>query len=305
MQLNMAFFSFNNACGYIEKPSALCRLKSSFDPKFRKNIENVAGNDIYIRVISGQFLCQDREPAFVDVQMYGMYGDMTKKNEFLVRSKRWNGFQVIYDDAGMDTCRCPVKFLNVILPDMATIRFAVSSEDGTFIGQSVIPVAHLRSGYRYVVLRNQMNIPINSSILFVFIRVNIHVQPKDQALVDRLVTPSMNQSPHVNRLQQNPSADQKSPDLVASLFTRDHSASLKDSESIFSQRHEAGSLNETKWYAKHLIAASRLHEKKTLCKVLSLHDILSKEPMKRDQIIENKLRRISIDFQKVFSALNS
>ena len=73
MQVNLGLFSFNGACGYLEKPASLCQSTGSFNPKGRTNVENVVGYQIEIKVISGQFLCQDREPTYVDIEMYGMY----------------------------------------------------------------------------------------------------------------------------------------------------------------------------------------------------------------------------------------
>ncbi|CAF3790284.1 unnamed protein product [Rotaria socialis] len=298
MQLNLGLFSFNNACGYIEKPPTLCQLKNSFDPKARTNVENVAGYEIDIKVISGQFLCQDREPTFVDVQLYGMYGDMNKRHEFLVRSKHWNGFQAIYDNTSTDSNKYPIRFPNVSLPDMAGLRFAVSSEDGTFIGQSFIPIAHIQPGYRYVVLRNQMNIPINASSLFIFIRINIHIKPEDQEIAKKLVQPLTNQPIHKNKLEQDLNKQTSCEDIVPTLLVRNHSSTSMESAVIFREQTEKISTNETKMYEKHLVPASRLHDRKTLCKVLSLHDILTKEIIKGDRNMESKLRRVSVDFHK-------
>ncbi|CAF1262910.1 unnamed protein product [Rotaria magnacalcarata] len=298
MQINLGLFSFNKACGYIEKPPTLCQLKNSFDPKARTNVENVAGYQIDIKVISGQFLCQDREPTFVDVQLYGIYGDMNKRHEFLVRSKRWNGFQAIYDDTSIDSNKYSIKFPNVSLPDMAALRFAVSSEDGTFIGQSFIPIAHIRSGYRYVVLRNQMNIPINASSLFVFIRINIHIKSEDQEIAKKLVQPLMNQAIERNKLEQDSNKQTSCEDIVSKLLVRNHNTTSMESELMFREQTEKIPTYETKMYEKHLVAASRLHDRKTLCKVLSLHDILTKEIIKEDRNMESKLRRVSVDFHK-------
>ncbi|CAF4599281.1 unnamed protein product [Rotaria sp. Silwood1] len=299
MQLNLGFFSFNNACGYIEKPSALCQLKSSFDPRIRMNVENVAGYQIYIKVISGQFLCQDREPTFVDIQMYGMYGDVNKRHEFLVRAKYWNGFQAVYDDTDIDSDKYSVRFPNVTLPEMASLRFVVSTEDGTFIGQSLIPIAHIRPGYRYVVLRNQMNIPINSSSLLIFIQINIHINAEDQDFANKLVEPLMNQIKNPKQLDQN-SYNEKNQynNIFSSMFVRNHSlVPIQQTNTV--RKQSVTILSDEKYsYQKHLIAASRLHERKILCKVLSANDIISEEVVKEDRTIRNQLRRISMDYQK-------
>ncbi|CAF0805053.1 unnamed protein product [Rotaria sordida] len=300
MQLNLGLFSFNNGCGYIEKPSALCQSKSSFDPRIRMNVENVAGYQIYIKVISGQFLCQDREPTFVDIQMYGMYGDANKRNEFLVRAKRWNGFQAIYDDIDIDSNKYSIRFPNVTLPEMAALRFVVSTEDGTLLGQSFIPIAHIRPGYRYVVLRNQMNIPIHSSSLLIFIQINVHIKAEDQDFANKLVEPLKDQTKDLNKSNQDSNNEKNQyNDIFSKMLIRNHSSFPIQQENTSAKRSETTtSSDETNWYQKHLIAASRLHDRKTLCKVLSFNDIISKEVVKRDESIPSKLRRISIDYQK-------
>ncbi|CAF0864120.1 unnamed protein product [Rotaria sordida] len=288
MQLNLGLFSFNNGCGYIEKPSALCQSKSSFDPRIRMNVENVAGYQIYIKVISGQFLCQDREPTFVDIQMYGMYGDANKRNEFLVRAKRWNGFQAIYDDIDIDSNKYSIRFPNVTLPEMAALRFVVSTEDGTLLGQSFIPIAHIRPGYRYVVLRNQMNIPIHSSSLLIFIQINVHIKAEDQDFANKLVEPLKDQTKDLNKSNQDSNNEKNQyNDIFSKMLIRNHSSFPIQQENTSTKRSETTtSSDETNWYQKHLIAASRLHDRKTLCKVLSFNDIISKEVVKRDEKAE-------------------
>lgn len=88
---------------------------------------------------------------------------------------------------------------------MASLRFAVSEEDGSFVGQCLIPVVHLRSGYRHIVLRNQMNVAVSPSTLFVFIRKNVHVDEEDQILIEGLVSPKPMNSNVVEPLKRCPS----------------------------------------------------------------------------------------------------
>jgi phosphatidylinositol phospholipase C, beta len=105
MQLNLGLFAFNGACGYLEKPSVLRLSRDSFDPKTQTSIENVAALQMSITLLSGQFLCQDREPTIVEMKMFGIEADGSKRHEGRARIKEWNGFQAIYDDINHVTIR--------------------------------------------------------------------------------------------------------------------------------------------------------------------------------------------------------
>jgi hypothetical protein len=293
MQLNLGLFSFNGACGYIEKPSALCQSRSSFDPRVRTHIENVVSYQIDIKILSGQFLCQDREPTFVDIQMYGMYGDINKRHEYHIRAKRWNGFQAIYDETDVESGEFSSGFSNVILPEMAAFRFSVTAEDGGFLGQSFLPIAHLRSGYRHIVLRNQINRPVNSSSLFVFIRKSIYINAKDRDFADILEQPlriqGSNLSNEINSYNE----------FSSNIFVRYHHSLTNEFEENSSRRNSSVLVDETNSYYKHVTAGSELNNRKNLCKILSFNDIHPREIQKREKIIQEKLRRVFIEYQTV------
>jgi hypothetical protein len=334
MQVNLGLFSFNGSCGYLEKPASLCQSTGSFDPKGRTNVENVVIYQIDIKLISGQFLCQDREPTYVDIEMYGMYADATKRHEYRLRAKRWNGFQALYDDTDVESGEFSIRFSKVILPEMAALRFAVSEEDGTFIGQSFIPVAHLRPGYRHVVLRNQMNIPVQSSTLFIYIRKDVHVDAENKELIDQLVSPTSVQT-MIKEQQQTkfkPLSEQRSHsagDINALRTHSDGEIKLHNDNNIsssnvplpshhypstvdinilptvvginYKKRSQPTSFVDANWYQNQLIASSQLHDTENLCKEFPLYDIEQTKPFKRKQeAIEAKVRRASIEYDKVF-----
>jgi hypothetical protein len=342
MQVNLGLFSFNGSCGYLEKPASLCQSTGSFDPKSRTNVENVVIYQIDIKLISGQFLCQDREPTYVDIEMYGMYADATKRHEYRLRSKRWNGFQALYDDTDVESGEFSIRFSKVILPEMAALRFAVSEEDGTFIGQSFIPVAHLRPGYRHIVLRNQMNIPVQSSSLFIYIRKDVHVDAENKELIDQLVSPTSVQTIIKEQQQQQqqqikfkPLSEQRSHsagDLNTLTNLSDgeikhfndhihfssnaplqhHYPSTTDVNSASTglgknnkKRNQSTPLVDANWYQNQLIAYSQLHDTENLCKELSLYDLEQTKSFKRKQeTIESKVRRASFEYEKVFILLS-
>jgi phosphatidylinositol phospholipase C beta len=332
MQVNLGLFSFNGGCGYLEKPASLCQSTGSFDPKGRCNVENVVIYQIDIKLISGQFFCQDREPTYVDIEMYGMYADATKRHEYRLRAKRWNGFQAVYDDTDVELGEFSIRFSKVILPEMASLRFAVSEEDGTFIGQSFIPVAHLRPGYRHLVLRNQMNIPVQSSSLYIYIRKDVHVDAENKELIDQLVSPTSVQT--VNKEQQQakykPLSEQRSHSVGDFNTLRkgpeheiqplhDHGVfspniplhnhpSIADMNAVSTgsgkssrKRLQSAAFGDANWYQNQLIASSQLHDTENLCQELSLHDIEQTKTFKRKQeAIEAKARRASLEYDKVF-----
>ncbi|CAF0980766.1 unnamed protein product [Adineta steineri] len=336
MQVNLGLFSFNSSCGYLEKPASLCQSTGSFDPKGRTNVENVVGYQIDIKLISGQFFCQDREPTYVDIEMYGMYADATKRHEYRLRAKRWNGFQAVYDDTDIETAEYSIRFTKVILPEMASFRFAVSEEDGTFIGQSFIPVAHLRPGYRHVVLRNQMNIPIQSSTLFIYIRKDVHVDAENKQLIDRLVSPTTAQTTTFKEQQTKqvnfkPLSHQRSHSVGEINTTRkipiNEIESYKNTfpTNVPLQHHYYTSTTDmnlvpatttksvpnnkkrmqsipyvdTHWYQNSVVASSQLHNREILCKELILQDVEETKSFRRKRkSIEAKIHRASLEFDK-------
>ena len=331
MQVNLGLFSFNGTCGYLEKPTSLCQSTGLFDPKCRTNVENVVGYQIDIKLISGQFLCQDREPTYVDIEMYGMYADATKRHEYRLRTKRWNGFQAVYDDTDIESNEFAIRFSNVILPEMASLRFVVSEEDGTFIGQSFIPVAHLRPGYRHLVLRNQMNIPVHPSSLFIYIRKEVHVDAKNKELIDKLVSPtSVSPQMKEQRLKQikfislpeQHSHSSESLDSIREMSDTEidyrndscraaSNSSLRNdyqaTENIgndlgrnIAKRNQSIPAIDPNWYQSRLIAPSRLYDAEQLCTKISLHDIEQTRCFNRKQEnIQAKLRRTSFEYDKV------
>lgn len=292
MQLNLALFSFNGACGYIEKPSALCQPHTSFDPLVSNHIDDVICYQISLRILSGLFLCQDREPTFVDIQMYGTYGQINKRNEYRIRAKKWDGFRVVYDENNLDSEEFSIEFSRVILPEIAGLRFSVTAEDGAFVGQSFIPIAHLQAGYRCLPLKNLMNIPVNSSNLFLFIRKEVCVNSKELELTTKPFQPLILQLPKSVLQEKSFTED------YSHLVVRRHRSNsvIPKSSSNPDMTIVNDPLNS---YAKHFIVGSELNEQNRLCKLLALRDIHPEGLTKRDQIIQDKLRRLSQEFQSV------
>lgn len=292
MQLNLALFSFNGACGYIEKPAALCKRQTTFDPLVSTHIDDVVSYQISLRILSGLFLCQDREPTFVDIQMYGTYGITNKRNEYRIRAKNWDGFHATYDENGVGSEEFTIQFSRVILPEIAGLRFSVTAEDGAFLGQSFIPIAHLQAGYRYIQLRNPMNIPVNSSNLFLFVRKDVCVNSKEPESTSKPFQSLVLQLPK-SILQTKSTEDDYSHLVVRRHRSNSSLSTLSSNPDMTIENDLANS------HAKHIILGSELNDQNRLCRLLTLRDVHSRDVMKRDQTIQRRLRRLSEEFQSV------
>ena len=62
-------------------------------------------------------------------------------------------------------------FLQVILPEMCLLRFSVTDDKGDLVGQRVLPLSMIRSGYRFVTLRDKHSQPLLLTSLFIFIKI--------------------------------------------------------------------------------------------------------------------------------------
>ena len=54
---------------------------------------------------------------------------------------------------------------------MCLLRFSVTDDKGALIGQRVLPLSMIRSGYRFVTLRDKHSQPLLLTSLFVFIKI--------------------------------------------------------------------------------------------------------------------------------------
>jgi hypothetical protein len=63
----------------------------------------------------------------------------------------------------------------VILPDLAVLRFAVYDENSKLLGQRILPLDGLQAGYRHISLRTDANFPLSLAMLFCNIELQIYV----------------------------------------------------------------------------------------------------------------------------------
>jgi phosphatidylinositol phospholipase C, beta len=68
------------------------------------------------------------------------------------------------------------KFVfQVVLPDLAVLRFGVYDENGRLLGQRILPLDGLQAGYRHISLRTEANFPMSLPMLFCNIELKIYV----------------------------------------------------------------------------------------------------------------------------------
>ena len=91
----------------------------------------------------------------------------------------------------MALTRCSIQ---IILPEMATVHFAVYDEEKELLGQRFIPLCAIMAGYRYIPLRNHHNEPLPLAALFVHITVEdwIHSDLKGECIGSTVLTWSTN-----------------------------------------------------------------------------------------------------------------
>ncbi|KAJ8667031.1 hypothetical protein QAD02_008693 [Eretmocerus hayati] len=182
MQLNQGKFEYNGSSGYLLKPDFMRRSDRSFDPFAESPVDGVIATQCSVQVIAGQFLSDKKVGTYVEVEMYGLPTDTIRK-EFRTRTVPANGLNPVYNEE-------PFLFRKVVLPDLAALRFAVYDEsNGKLLGQRIVPLDGLQSGYRHIALRTEANFPMSLPMLFCNIDIKIYVPDGFEELMDALSAP--------------------------------------------------------------------------------------------------------------------
>ncbi|XP_057329699.1 1-phosphatidylinositol 4,5-bisphosphate phosphodiesterase-like isoform X1 [Microplitis mediator] len=182
MQLNQGKFEYNGSSGYLLKPDFMRRADRSFDPFAESPVDGVIATSCSVQVIAGQFLSDKKVGTYVEVEMYGLPTDTIRK-EFRTRVVPANGLNPVYNEE-------PFLFRKVVLPDLAALRFAVYDEsNGRLLGQRIVPLDGLQSGYRHIALRTEANFPMSLPMLFCNIEIKIYVPDGFQEFMDALTAP--------------------------------------------------------------------------------------------------------------------
>ena len=74
-----------------------------------------------------------------------------------------------------------------MLPELALLRLVVFDSDHVFIGQRVLPVNHLRAGFRHVSLRDKHNCPLGMANLFLHIKIEDYVPDEYEGITDTFI----------------------------------------------------------------------------------------------------------------------
>ncbi|XP_047740285.1 1-phosphatidylinositol 4,5-bisphosphate phosphodiesterase [Hyalella azteca] len=194
MQLNQGKFEYNGNCGYLLKPDFMRRMDKSFDPFAESPVDGVIAAQLGVSVIAGQFLSDKKVGTYVEVDMYGLPTDTIRK-EFRTRMVPANGLNPQYNEE-------PFLFRKVVLPDLAVLRFGVYDENGKMLGQRILPLDGLMSGYRHISLRTEGNFPMSLPMLFCNIELKIYVPDGLGELMDALSDPRAFMSAQEKREQQ-------------------------------------------------------------------------------------------------------
>ncbi|XP_033339161.1 1-phosphatidylinositol 4,5-bisphosphate phosphodiesterase isoform X3 [Megalopta genalis] len=188
MQLNQGKFEYNGSSGYLLKPDFMRRADRSFDPFADCPVDGVIATQCSVQVIAGQFLSDKKVGTYVEVEMYGLPTDTIRK-EFRTRVVPANGLNPVYNEE-------PFLFRKVVLPDLAALRFAVYDEsNGKLLGQRIVPLDGLQSGYRHISLRTEANFPMSLPMLFCNIEIKIYVPDGYEGLMDALTAPRAYKKP--------------------------------------------------------------------------------------------------------------
>uniref|UniRef100_A0A914LV41 Phosphoinositide phospholipase C n=1 Tax=Meloidogyne incognita TaxID=6306 RepID=A0A914LV41_MELIC len=181
IQLNQGKFEYNDQCGYLLKPDFMRRPDRTFDPFSESPVDGVIAAHCSVRIISGQFLCERKAGTYVEVEMYGLPTDTIRK-EHRSRLVPANSLFPVYNEE-------PFVFRKVILPELAVLRFAVYDDSGKQLGQRILLLDGLQSGYRHISLRTENNQPLTLPSLFVHLQLKTYVPDELSGLVDALADP--------------------------------------------------------------------------------------------------------------------
>lgn len=196
MQLNQGKFEYNGNCGYLLKPDFMRRADRSFDPFAESPVDGVIAAQCAVQVIAGQFLSDKKVGTYVEVDMYGLPTDTIRK-EFRTRMVPANGLNPVYNEEPflfrkVTSCQCgsragpgsetwtgldgsSLSVVQVVLPDLAVLRFGVFDETGKLLGQRILPLDGLQAGYRHISLRTEANFPMSLPMLFCNVELKIYV----------------------------------------------------------------------------------------------------------------------------------
>lgn len=310
MQLNQGKFEYNGACGYLLKPDFMRRSDKTFDPFAESPVDGVIAAQCSVRIISGQFLSDKKVGTYVEVDMYGLPTDTIRK-EFRTRMIPSNGLNPVYNDE-------PFVFRKIVLPDLAVIRLAVYDENGKLLGQRILPMDGLQTGYRHIALRTEGNFPTSLAMLFICIELKIYVPDGLGDLMDALSDPRAFLSAQEKRIAQMKAMGIEEADIMTKdLKIDDKSLSAKkeeekkdefkmDSITLDGLKYEKPYVKMIKKHQKEIESLRRRHNKeknsiqKRQCSAI---DKLVKGCKKDDLVNDPRIRELVVEQIRQWSEL--
>ncbi|EGD77973.1 phospholipase C gamma 1 [Salpingoeca rosetta] len=180
MQLNFGKFEDNARTGFLLKPALYTEPSKTYNPFNRLPIDDVVPLNVSVKVLSVYGVARKSGSPYVEVQFFGIPAD-SKKLQFKTRACRGRGFNPRWRADNEFTAQ------RLVLPSLVLVRFAVfDSRDGDCIGWDVIPLTSLRSGFRYIPLRNGVT---RLTSIFTKIDISIFALSEHADFADILVNP--------------------------------------------------------------------------------------------------------------------
>lgn len=154
--ISQAFFSKNGGCGYVKKPDFLLPGSNvdpkSLQPKLELKVRVLLGTDWH-----RNYDVFKKPDYYVKVAVHGVNGDEVKKHTKVEKRSR----EPHWEDEEFE--------FQLQAPELAILRLEVREHDkfvrDDMVGQSCIPVAHLRQGIRAVKLESKQGHHRNSKLL--------------------------------------------------------------------------------------------------------------------------------------------
>ena len=161
LAINSEFFAQYGSCGYVLKPKEMrCTdqvLYKRFNP-FKKEIEGLHSTFIELKIISGQYVCQQDFTAscIVEVEVLGIPKDCFK---YKTKLSAKNSLNPIWDDTFE---------IEIRMPELAFLKFTVFDISTNLpTSQRIVPIRQLRQGYRNVPLFTPDNKQLPLSSIFI------------------------------------------------------------------------------------------------------------------------------------------
>uniref|UniRef100_A0A8C8RMW2 1-phosphatidylinositol 4,5-bisphosphate phosphodiesterase n=1 Tax=Pelusios castaneus TaxID=367368 RepID=A0A8C8RMW2_9SAUR len=167
MQQNMALFEFNGQSGYLLKHEFMRRPDKEFDPFSVDRIDVVVASTLSLTILSGQFLSERSVRTFVEVELFGLPGDPKRKYRTKLTPSP-NSINPVWKEEAF-------VFEKILMPELASLRIVALEEGGKFIGQRIIPIIAVHSGYHHICLRSDSNMPLTMPSLFVYLEMKDYV----------------------------------------------------------------------------------------------------------------------------------